>query len=77
MHERRLKPREDHSSAEIRRGLVFRFNEALGPPNKADQAIQQAFLKGTMTPGESQLFVSMCDFVIAAVGRQKNDPQSD
>jgi hypothetical protein len=77
MHERRLKPRKDYSSIEIRRSLVCRFNDALGPPSKADLAIQQAFLQGTMTPGEAQLFISMCEFVIDAVGRHKNKPQFD
>lgn len=77
MHELRLKPRDDHSSYEVRQNLVDRFNNALGPPNNADQAIQQAFLKGTMTPGETQLFVSMCEYVINAVDRHSSKSPPD
>ena len=69
MNDRRLKPRADFSSRQIREQLVVRFNNALGPPNKADLAIQDAFLKGTMTPGEAQLFISMCEYVLEIVER--------
>jgi len=69
MNERRLKPRIDFSSLQIREHLVLRFNNALGPPNKADLAIQDAFLKGTMNPGEAQLFISMCEYVLEIVER--------
>lgn len=48
---------------------MHRLNGALGPPNKADRAIQNAFLMGTMTPGEAQLFVSMCEYIIDIVER--------
>jgi hypothetical protein len=69
MIDRRLKPRADFSSPQIREQLVLCFNNALGPPNKADLAIQEAFLKGTMTPGEAQLFISMCEYVLEIVER--------
>jgi len=69
MNERRLKPRADFSSLQIREQLVLRFNSALGPPNKADLAIQEAFLKGMMSPGETQLFISMCEYVLEIVER--------
>ena len=69
MNERRLKPRADFSCLQIREQLLFRFNSALGPPNKADLAIQEAFLQGTMNPGETQLFISICEYVIEIVER--------
>ena len=72
MIERRLKTRVDHSSTLAREQLVLRFNAALGPPNKSDLSIQNAFLKGTMTPGEAQFFVSMCEYVIGVVERNPN-----
>ena len=69
MNERRLKPRADFSSLQIREQLVFRFNSALGPPNKSDLATQEAFLQGTMNPGETQLFISICEYVLEIVER--------
>jgi hypothetical protein len=75
MTDRRLKLRVDYSSVEAREQLVLRFNAALGPPNKADLSIQHAFLKGTMPPGETQLFVSMCEYVIGVVDRNSHSPK--
>lgn len=72
MIERRLKARVDHSSTPAREHLVLRFNAALGPPDKVDLSIQNAFLKGTMTPGEATLFVSMCEYVIGVVERNSD-----
>lgn len=72
MIERRLKARVDYSSTPARAQLVLRFNAALGPPSKADLSIQNAFLKGTMTSGEAQLFVNMCEYVIGVVERNSD-----
>ena len=69
MNERRLKPRADFSSLQMRERLVTRFNDALGPPNKCDLAMQSAFLNGTMNPGEKQLFITMCEYVLDVVER--------
>lgn len=70
MDDHSLKPLGDYSDQEVRQNLVIRFNKALGPPNTADQAIQHAFLQGTMTPSEAQLFVSMCEYVISIINRR-------
>lgn len=72
MIERRLKARVDHSSTLAREQLVLRFNAALGPPNKADLSVQNAFLLGTMTPGEAQLFIIICEYVIGVVERNSD-----
>ena len=72
MIERRRKPRVNYSSMEAREQLVLRLNGVLGPPNKADLSIQDNFLKGTMRPGEAQLFVNMCEFVIGVVKKNLN-----
>jgi hypothetical protein len=67
MIERRLKVRVDYSLKEAREQLVLRFNAALGPPNEFDLSIQNTFLKGTMRPGESQLFAYTCEYTISVV----------
>jgi hypothetical protein len=67
MIERRLKARVDYSLKEAREQLVLRFNDALGPPNEFDLLIQNTFLKGTMRPGESQLFAYTCEYTISVV----------
>ena len=66
MIERRLKPRVDYCSVESRKYLVLRFNSCLGEPSRADLSIQDAFLNGTMRPGEFQFFVSICEYVIVS-----------
>lgn len=70
--DRRLKARVDYSSVATRQHLVLCFNEALGPPSKADLSIQHAFLQGTMIPGETQLFISTCEYVIGVVERNSD-----
>jgi len=68
--ERRFKARIDYSSLTARQHLVLYFNSALGPPSTADLPIQYCFLQGTMTPGETRLFVSLCEYVIGVVERR-------
>ena len=67
MIERRLKPRVDYSLKGAREQLVLRFNTTLGAPNEADLSIQNTFIKGTMRPGEAQLFAYTCEYTINVV----------
>lgn len=70
MIERRLKLRGDQSSPAAREQLVRRLNSTLGPPDHADLDKQNAFLKGTMTPGEAQFYISMCEYIIGIAERK-------
>lgn len=67
MIERRLKARVDYSLEGAREQLLLRFNTALGPPDEAELSIQNAFLKGTMRPGEAQFFAYTCEYTISVV----------